>query len=127
MVMPSRSFSPIAAAISRPTMATTAAQGDHHMAYEPAPVDTSGVTLSDSLHDLTELLAKNAHDLWAQQRLAEGWTYGPTREDTRKEHPCLVPYEALPEAEKAYDRQGAMETVKTLLALGYRIQPPSHG
>jgi class 3 adenylate cyclase len=96
------------------------------MAYEPAPVDTSGVTLSDGLRDLTELLAKNAHDMWAQQRLAEGWTYGPARDDIRKEHPCLVPYEQLPEAEKAYDRLTAMETVKTLLALGYRIQPPSH-
>jgi class 3 adenylate cyclase len=97
------------------------------MAYEPAPVDTSGVTLSDDLRALTEVLATNAHDLWAQQRLAEGWTYGPTRDDTRKEHPCLVPYEELSEIEKGYDRRAAMETVKTLLALGYRIQPPSHG
>jgi class 3 adenylate cyclase/tetratricopeptide (TPR) repeat protein len=104
-----------------------AAQGEHRMAYEPAPIDTSGVTLSDGLRDLTELLAKNAHDLWAQQRLAEGWTHGPTWDDARKEHPGLVPYEALPEAEKTYDRRTAMETVKTLLALGYRIQPPSHG
>jgi class 3 adenylate cyclase len=104
-----------------------AAQGEHRMAYEPAPVDTSGVTLSNGLRDLTELLAKNAHDIWAHQRFAEGWTYGPTRDDTRKEHPCLVPYEELPEAEKAYDRRAAIETVKTLLALGCRIQPPSHG
>lgn len=97
------------------------------MAYEPAPVDTSGLTLSDGLRDLTELLAKNAHDIWAHQRFAEGWTYGPTRDDIRKEHPCLVPYEELPEAEKAYDRRAAMETVKTLVALGYRILPPLHG
>ena len=104
-----------------------AAQGDNRMAYEPVPVDTSGVTLSDGLRDLPEWLAKNAHDIWAHERFTEGWTYGPTRDDIRKEHPCLVPYEELPEAEKAYDRRTAMETVKALVALGYRIQPPLHG
>ena len=65
------------------------------MDYEPGPIDTSGVTLAEEFRKLTELLAKNAHDIWARQRLAEGWTYGPKRDDAKKEHPCLVPYEAV--------------------------------
>lgn len=92
------------------------------MSYQPAPIDTSGVTLTKGILDLTEQLAKNAHEVWARQRLAEGWRYGAERSDTRKEHPCLVPYEELPESEKEYDRQTAMETIKAILALGYRLE-----
>ena len=95
--------------------------------YEPAPIDTSGVTLTEELLELTELLARNVHDLWARQRMAEGWRYGPERNDARKEHPDLVPYDQLPEGEKAYDRQTAMESIKLILALGYRIENPDHG
>ena len=91
------------------------------MQYTPAPIDTSRIQLSDDIHELIELLAKNAHDIWARQRLAEGWRYGPTRDDTRKEHPDLVSYEDLPESEKQYDRNAAQETLKAISALGYRI------
>ncbi|HEY9637461.1 MAG TPA: TRAFs-binding domain-containing protein, partial [Coleofasciculaceae cyanobacterium] len=90
--------------------------------YQPEPIDTSQVTLTTEYLKLTELLAKNTHELWAQQRLAEGWKYGAQRDDTRKEHPCLVPYEELPESEKQYDRITALGVLKTVLALGYRIE-----
>jgi ryanodine receptor 2 len=89
--------------------------------YQPEPIDTSRVTLGKDVCELTELLARNAHDIWAQQRLADGWSHGPRRDDEKKEHPCLVPYEDLPESEKEYDRKAAMETLKAILALGYRI------
>jgi hypothetical protein len=70
---------------------------------------------------LTEALAKNTHEVWAQERMAQGWRFGPERNDQRKEHPSLIPYEQLPEKEKVYDRNTAMETVRAVLALGYRI------
>jgi hypothetical protein len=95
------------------------------MKYEPKPIDTSGVHLSQEVCNLTELLARNAHDLWAQQRLAQGWTYGPQRDDGAKKHPCLVPYEELPESEQEYDRRAAMDTLRAIIALGYRIVPPA--
>ena len=97
------------------------------MTYEPAPIDTSGVTLTGKLLELTELLASNVHEIWAKQRMAEGWRYGPERSDARKEHPDLIPYDQLSEGEKDYDRQTAMESIKLILALGYRIEPPDHG
>jgi hypothetical protein len=90
--------------------------------YKPAPRDTSGVKLPRAIAELTELLARNTHENWARQRLAEGWRHGPRRDDAKKEHPSLVPYEKLPESEKAYDRTTAMESIKTILALGYRIE-----
>jgi ryanodine receptor 2 len=80
------------------------------------------VKLTDDILDLTELLARNAHDIWARQRLADGWRYGPRRDDARKEHPSLVPYEELPESEKEYDRSTALETLKAMIARGYRVE-----
>jgi class 3 adenylate cyclase len=93
--------------------------------YEPRPIDTSHVTLSEEICQRTERLAENAHDHWALKRLAAGWKYGSTRDDAKQEHPCLVPYAALPDAEKQYDRLMVMETLKTIIALGYRIEPRS--
>jgi ryanodine receptor 2 len=92
--------------------------------YHPKPIDTSHVELSPEVLALTERLAENAHDHWAIQRLRDGWTLGPTRNDAAKQHPCLIPYDDLPEGEKAYDRTNAMETLKAIAALGYRIVAP---
>jgi hypothetical protein len=89
--------------------------------YRPSPIDTSKIRLPHEIEELTELLARNAHEIWSQQRLADGWRLGTQRDDARKLHPCLVPYEELPESEKIYDRSAAMETLKVILALGFRI------
>lgn len=91
------------------------------MTYEPMPIDTSKVVLTCDLARLTELLAKNAHDTWTTQRMSDGWRYGPQRNDATKEHPCLIPYDELSESEKEYDRKTAMETIKSIQVLGYRI------
>jgi hypothetical protein len=92
------------------------------MPYQPKPIDTSKVALSPDLLTLTELLAENTHEHWAAQRMAEGWRYGPRRDDQAKTHPDLVPYAELPESEKEYDRRTAMEALKAIVTLGYRIE-----
>ncbi|MBQ6753982.1 MAG: Ryanodine receptor Ryr [Bacteroidales bacterium] len=89
--------------------------------YKPQPLDISDVVLSEELKNLTELLAKNVHDIWAENRIAQGWTYGEKRDDEKKQHPCLVPYEDLPEEEKLYDRETAMKTIKMIKKLGFQI------
>jgi hypothetical protein len=95
------------------------------MTYSPDPIDTSGVELNPGLSELTERLAANNHDHWARQRIAEGWRWGPDRSDQAKTHPDLVPYEELPDAEKEYDRTSVVETLKAILALGYRVERDS--
>lgn len=90
--------------------------------YIPKPIDTSHIKLDQSLLDLSDIIAKNVHENWAKKRLDEGWTYGPSRDEATKSHPCLVPYEELTELEKSYDRQTAYETIKLLKALGYEIE-----
>ncbi len=89
--------------------------------YIPQPVDTASVELPSELIPLTEQMARNVHEVWARTRIGQGWTYGPVRDDERKQHPCLVPYEDLPESEKVYDRNTAMETLRLILKLGFSV------
>jgi hypothetical protein len=97
------------------------------MTYQPKPIDTSAAQLPPELRDLTEQLAENAHELWAAQRIGEGWSYGPERDDRARHHPNLVPYKDLSESEKEYDRLTAVGTLKAILSLGYLIVPPRAG
>ena len=92
------------------------------MNYDPQPIDTSAIDLPEGVAALVEKLAENTHDVWAQQRRSQGWTYGPQREDAAKKHPGLVPYADLTEEEKEYDRNTAVQTLKLIIALGYRLQ-----
>lgn len=89
--------------------------------YNPIPIDTTEVVLPDELLALIEQIAENVHDVWAVSRIKEGWTYGNTRDSTAKTTPCLVPYNELPEEEKAYDRNTALETLRLITKLGYKI------
>lgn len=89
--------------------------------YVPQPMDTSDVQLPQELNELVEKMAMNVHEVWAQSRISQGWTYGPERNDALKHHPCLVPYEDLPEVEKAYDRDTALGTLKLICRLGFTI------
>lgn len=89
--------------------------------YNPKPIDITDVVLTEDLDELREAIAENAHEVWAVNRLAEGWSYGPQRDDNKKENPCMVPYSQLPESEKDFDRNMAMNTIKLLKKLGYDL------
>ena len=91
------------------------------MNYTPNPIDTSDVELSGDLLELCEKLSENTHEVWAAGRVSQGWTYGEERDDKTKQTPCLVPYSELTETEKEYDRNTAMETLKLIVKLGYKI------
>jgi hypothetical protein len=89
--------------------------------YTPSPADTTNIQLPEELIALAEAISKNVHEVWAQNRIKEGWTYGPVRDDEKRQTPCLVPYEELSEEEKAYDRNTALSTLKFIVALGFEI------
>lgn len=93
--------------------------------YTPKPENLDNIQLSEELNDLVEAMAKNVHEVWAQSRIEQGWTYGTERNDQLKHHPCLVPYEELPEVEKAYDRDTAVGTLKLISRLGFKITKES--
>ena len=89
--------------------------------YKPQPIDTSDVKLPIELEILVEEMSKNVHEVWAETRLSQGWTYGEQRNDELKTHPCLIPYEELPEEEKEYARKTSIGTLKLILKLGFTI------
>lgn len=89
--------------------------------YTPQPIEIEDVRLPAELDELTERLAKNVHEVWAKNRIDDGWTYGAERNDEMKQHPCLLPYEELPESEREYDRNTAVGTLKLILKLGFKI------
>ena len=89
--------------------------------YIPQPIDTTDIKLPKELEQLVEQMSKNVHEVWAESRISQGWTYGEQRNDELKTHPCLVPYENLPEVEKDYDRNTSIGTLKLILKLGFKI------
>ena len=90
--------------------------------YNPKKLDFSNLTIPEELNELIEKIAEAVHDEWAAGRIADGWTYGPQRDDARKQHPCLVPYYELSDEEKAYDRATAKATIFMVIVNGYRIE-----
>lgn len=90
--------------------------------YVPLPINTDEVKLNKDIIKLSEILAKNTHEVWAKGRIDEGWKYGGKRDDNLKTHPGLVPYEKLSEEEKEYDRRTSEETLKLIIKLGYKIE-----
>ena len=89
--------------------------------YEPSPIGLDDVELSEDLSELQEAIAENAHEIWAKNRRDQGWSYGPERNDQKKETPDMIPYCNLPESEKLYDREMAMQTLKWVKKLGFEI------
>ena len=89
--------------------------------YEPHPIDVDRIPLDGDLEELQEAIAENAHDVWAEARMKEGWSYGEERDDEKKQHPDIVPYTALPDSEKEYDRIMAFKTIKLVKKLGFDI------
>lgn len=85
------------------------------------PIDTSDITLPEELDVLIEQMSRNVHEVWAMNRISQGWQYGKQRNDDLKQHPCLVPYDELPESERVYDRDTAVETLKLICKLGFKI------
>ena len=89
--------------------------------YRPEPVDTSDVTVPEELMELVEEMSRNVHEVWARSRMGQGWTWGEQRDDERKKHPDLIPYDELTEEEKDYDRDTSLQTIKLILKLGFKI------
>ena len=77
------------------------------------------MTLNEDQRRIVEQLAANTHEVWAAKRIAEGWKIGSQRDDSAKTHPCLVPYDELPESEKDYDRDVVEQVLKAAIALGF--------
>lgn len=90
--------------------------------YEPHPLNLDDVAIEPDLLELREAIAENAHEVWAKTRKDQGWAYGSERDDAKKLHPDMIPYNLLPESEKEYDRQMAINTIKLVKKLGWELK-----
>ena len=72
--------------------------------YLPRPLDLSSVSLPQTVGPLIERMAENIHNVWAADRIGEGWTYGVSEDPTLKQNPAMVPYQLLDEKVKDSNR-----------------------
>lgn len=93
--------------------------------YKPAPMDLTQIELNAKMNVLVDLLAENTHNVWAKERISQGWTYGRLEDHLMRRSPHLVPYKLVDDVIKKANRDTATETVKTLIAYGYNLEPPS--
>ena len=70
---------------------------------------------------LIELVARDVHDQWALERQRQGWRRGEHRDDDKKEHPGIAPYDSLTNDEKEVDRVTVRTVISSLLAQGATI------
>ena len=92
--------------------------------YKPSPIDLSHVRFSEKMEELVEQLATNAHNVWAAERIRQGWTYGYKLDTKNKRNFRLVPFALLDEAAKESNRNSTRELLRTLLGYGYAIEAP---
>ena len=90
--------------------------------YRPEPVNLEDVSLPEEIEELTETIAENTHEVWSKGRMEEGWSYGPSLDEKARKHPDLLPYSALTEGEKEFDRATAMNAIKMIVKLGFKIE-----
>ncbi|WP_416463003.1 RyR domain-containing protein [Sphingomonas sp. VDB2] len=82
-------------------------------------VEGAGPSLSLSPDELEEL-SRAEHDRWMAAKLVQGWTHGAVRDDARRLHPDIIPYDDLSEAIKDLDREQVRIMARLLAASGQR-------
>ncbi|XP_039594621.1 ryanodine receptor 2 isoform X2 [Polypterus senegalus] len=92
--------------------------------YKPAPMDLSHIKLTSTQEAMVDKLAENAHNVWARDRIRQGWTYGIQQDIKNKRNPRLVPYALLDERTKKSNKDSLREAVRTLLGYGYNLEAP---
>ncbi|KAB5555790.1 hypothetical protein PHYPO_G00038150 [Pangasianodon hypophthalmus] len=92
--------------------------------YKPAPMDLSHIKLASTQEAMVDRLAENAHNVWARDRIRQGWTYGIQQDVKNKRNPRLVPYALLDERTKKSNKDSLREAVRTLLGYGYNLEAP---
>uniref|UniRef100_UPI00358EA68B ryanodine receptor 2-like n=1 Tax=Myxine glutinosa TaxID=7769 RepID=UPI00358EA68B len=92
--------------------------------YKPAPFDLNHVKLTATQEALVDKLAENAHNVWARDRIRQGWTYGIQQDLNNRRNPRLIPYALLDDRTKKSNKDSLREAVRTLMGCGYVIEPP---
>ena len=82
-----------------------AVTGEWHHPWDQAPrwqKDSAIAGVTTHRMDRT-LSPAESHAAWMKHKQADGWKYGPVKDEAKKEHPCMVPYDQLPPAQRVKD------------------------
>ena len=90
--------------------------------YNPMPINTSQVQLTNEMNTLIQKFSEQYHDTWAQKKQDANWTYGQERDEDQKKHPRLKPYSMLDNYEKETYRDPIRYALQALMALGWSIE-----
>ncbi|MBI4870943.1 MAG: SUMF1/EgtB/PvdO family nonheme iron enzyme, partial [Candidatus Riflebacteria bacterium] len=92
----------------------------HALGYSFQPARNDGHGAGLDAHEVEEL-AVAEHKRWWRAKLAQGWMYGPVKDVIEKRHPCMVPWEQLPDDMKERDRESARGLPALLRRAGYEL------
>lgn len=83
----------------------TAIGDKSQQSWEETPETIKASARAGALHHLMnpETTPEESHALWLKYKVDEGWVYGDTKDIEKKLHPCMLPYTALPEAQRVKD------------------------
>ncbi|XP_053238580.1 ryanodine receptor 2 isoform X2 [Podarcis raffonei] len=95
--------------------------------FNPQPVDTSNITIPEKLDYFINKYAEHSHDKWCMEKFANGWIYGETYSESSKVQPLMKQYKLLAEKEKEIYRWPIKESLKTMLAWGWRVERTREG
>lgn len=78
--------------------------GDHsQVAWDDAPAWQQKSAIDGVVGVLAGNTPEQSHESWMQHKKVDGWTYGPVKDPEKKQHPCMVPYAELPDAQRQKD------------------------
>ena len=92
--------------------------------FNPYPADLAAIELPISTEAIIGVLARNAHDVWALEKLRAGWNYGKVNDVSEKLHADLVAYDDLGTMQRSYDFLMVEKTLKAIVAHGFAIRAP---
>ncbi len=91
---------------------------------KPVKAGFEAITLRLSEAEI-ETMARTEHDRWSWDKRLNGWIFGNIKDNSKKTHPGLIPYEDLSESEKEKDRELVRLIPSLLKDIGYVAYPVS--
>jgi hypothetical protein len=77
---------------------------DSQLSWEAAPEWQRTSALNGVIGALNGHTPEQSHEAWLAEKLAAGWKHGEVKNPDTKEHPCMVPYDELPQMQRTKDK-----------------------
>lgn len=72
-------------------------------------------------HLSSSMSPAESHQAWMEHKIADGWEYGPIKDAKKKQHPCMVPFDQLPQEQRVKDH--LFKAVVESVARAFEVAP----